>query len=285
VARDGTAYVAWNEIKSTSRSRILLARSTDGGRSWSPSKTVASLPTQAFVPALAIARNGTLGVSWDDFRNDRAGDKKLITDVFFAHSHDRGETWTEAHLAGSFDTLTAPPTGSTGIQGRFLGDYQALVPIGNDFGAIFAQARPKASAGPSDVFFGRLARHAAGPGPPRPPTAGTLQLTVRPRTTASRRRTTFRFRVRRGRGARARSVGGARIRFAGRTATTTADGKATISRRLGRPGRVCARATAAGFEPGTACVVVRGAGCRPRARICQEGQSNRSQGRSLGGRR
>jgi hypothetical protein len=157
LAADGTAYVVWNEIRSTRSARILISRSRDRGRTWSRPGTVARLGSQAFVPNVAVMPDGTVGVTFDDFRNDRPGDGKLSTDVWFRHSHDGGRSWRERHLAGAFDMLTAPRTSSTAIAGRFVGDYQGLVALPNGFGAVFAQAKPAARAGPSDVFFARVA--------------------------------------------------------------------------------------------------------------------------------
>lgn len=156
LGRDGTAYVVWNEIESESASRVSIVRSRDGGRTWSEPRTVAALRTQAFVPNVAVARHGTVGVTFDDFRRDRRGDRALTTDVWFRHSHDSGRTWRETHLGGPFDMLTASPTSSTQVAGRFVGDYQGLVALPRGFAALFAQARPQSRAGPSDVFFGRV---------------------------------------------------------------------------------------------------------------------------------
>jgi hypothetical protein len=165
LARDGTAYVVWNEIRSPRSARILISRSRDAGRTWTRPGTVARLGTQAFLPNVAVMADGTVGVSFDDFRNDRPGDGRLSTDVWFRHSHDGGRSWRERHLAGPFDMLTASRTSSTDIAGRFVGDYQGLVALPNGFGAVFAQAKPAARAGPSDVFFARVALRPTGPRP------------------------------------------------------------------------------------------------------------------------
>src|SRR5205807_7568411 len=102
-AADGTAYVAWNEIESTSSSKILFSRSTDHGASWTTPKPVKTLGTQAFVPSLAVSGDGTVGVTYYDFRNDRPKDDRMTTDVWFSFSRDHGEHWRETHLAGPFD--------------------------------------------------------------------------------------------------------------------------------------------------------------------------------------
>jgi hypothetical protein len=156
VARDGTAYVVWNEITSDRLSRVLIARSRDGGRSWSSPTAVARVTGQAFVPSVAVAPFGTVGVTWDDTRRDRAHDAQLTGDVWFAHSHDHGRSFRQTHVAGPFDLLTGPRTSSTSVAGRFIGDYQGMVALRKGFGAAFAQTRPRARFGPSDMFFARL---------------------------------------------------------------------------------------------------------------------------------
>ncbi len=156
VAPDGTAYVAWNEISSVASSVIDFSRSIDGGKTWSAPRAVAKVPAQAFIPTIAVDGDGTVGVTYDDFRNDVRGDKMLSTDVWFSHSHDGGQTWQEIHVAGPFDLLTGPETESSGVAGLFVGDYQALEGLSTGFVSAFAVTRPLARAGPSDVYVARM---------------------------------------------------------------------------------------------------------------------------------
>jgi hypothetical protein len=261
VGPDGTAYVAWNDIKSTTDSLIRLSRSTDGGRSWSAPRNVAEPPAQAFLPSLAVGADGTLGVTWDDFRNDVSGDGKLTTDVWFAHSHDDGATWSESHLAGPFDVLTASQTVSTEIAGRFVGDYQGLVALPSGFAGIFAQAKPQATAGPSDTFFARLSAGGAGGGPgsrgrgaagrgPR------IHLRVRPRRVRAGGLVRLVFRAYKLRGRKRIALRRVRITFAGRHARTSRHGRAVLRVRLHRTGLRRARGTRSGFRRGTVRVRV-----------------------------
>ena len=167
VGPDGSIYVAWNVIKSKSSSQILFSRSRTGGRTWSAPRALASVRTQAFLPSLAVAGDGTLGVTWDDLRNDRRGDGRLTTDVWFARSGNGGASWRQRHVAGPFDALTASPTDSTGVAGRFLGDYQGLAGLPRGLAAVFAQGKPQATRGGTDIFFARL--ETSRPPPRRPP--------------------------------------------------------------------------------------------------------------------
>jgi len=145
-------YVAWHLIDSASSSRILLAKSVDGGITWTNPVPVAVETTQAFKATVAVSPTGVIGVTYFDFRNDVPGDAQLTTDLWFRHSHDGGATWSEAHVAGPFDLRPAPSPG-----GFPLGDYFGLVPIGKkDFGATFVATITPAAQGVTDTFFARI---------------------------------------------------------------------------------------------------------------------------------
>ncbi len=155
VGSDGAAYVGWQDVNSTRSSRIMIARSTDGGAGWHVLRPVVRARTQAFMPSLAVTAGGVVGVTYYDFRRDKLCDcnqpnrTPLTTDVWFAHSHNGGRTWRERHLAGPFNMRSAPLAGGL----LFLGDYQGLARTPGGFAAVFSQAKPRAKAGKADVFF------------------------------------------------------------------------------------------------------------------------------------
>jgi hypothetical protein len=147
----GRLYVAWQDVRSSGSSRILLSTSR-GGRRWSPPRVVSRGAKRPFIPDLAVARDGTVGVRFYDLRRDRPGDAALTTDSLFRHSHDGGRHWREARLGGSFDLRTAPLC----LGGRYLGLYQALVAQRGGFATAFTRARAAAREGPTDIFFARI---------------------------------------------------------------------------------------------------------------------------------
>jgi hypothetical protein len=144
------AYVAYTKNRGRHRGRVLVAASNDGGRTWNRPRTVVRLSAQALHAAVAVAGDGTVGVTWYDFRNDERGDRALTTDYWFAYSRDHGRTWHRSHLAGPFDLRTSRPVG------RPVGAYQGLAGLPRGFAATFIQARPRARHGADDVFFARL---------------------------------------------------------------------------------------------------------------------------------
>jgi hypothetical protein len=144
--------VAWTDIASRHASRVLASRSTDGGRSWSRPVAVSRVSGQAIQASVAAAGDGTLGITWYDDRRDPGGSSAAWDfDVWFAFSRDGGRSWRRIHLAGPFDMNRSQPLEAVGRRG--VGDYQTLAGLPHGFAAVFAQARPPARIGASDVFF------------------------------------------------------------------------------------------------------------------------------------
>ena len=239
-APDGSVYVVYNEIQSSSQASILISASADGGRSWSRPRVVRALATQAFLPSVAVDRTGTVGVLWDAFRRESSGDGGLPTDAWFASSTDRGHTFHAVHVAGPFDARNASVTSSTDIEGRFLGDYQGLAALPSGFAALFAQAG--AVPDTSKIFFARIQN------------AG-LRLSVTPRRTIVGRLTRFRFVVL---GAGRHPLAGVVVRFDGRRVRTNRRGRATLSTRLRHVGRYHATAARRGLGSSSITVTARG---------------------------
>jgi hypothetical protein len=147
---DGHVYVSWEHPSSPSSGAIDVARSPDGGRTWS----VSSLPgvrSYAFEPSIAVNEHGTVGITWYDLRNDRSGDDALTADVWFANSDDAGASWRQTHVAGPTDLRTAPLAAHNRV-----GEYQGLAALPSGFAAIFTLAAPLAKDGPTDIFFARM---------------------------------------------------------------------------------------------------------------------------------
>jgi hypothetical protein len=101
----------------------------------------------AFVPSAAVRADGTIGVTYYDFRSNTSDRATLLTDYWLARSTDGGATWRESRVAGPFDLAIAPYAG-----GLFLGDYQSLVGIGNAFVPFYAAVNSGDLSNRTDVF-------------------------------------------------------------------------------------------------------------------------------------
>jgi hypothetical protein len=147
----GAVYVVWEDARFSGLQRegIAFAKSTDGGLTWSTPQQVNQVPsTQAFTPSVMVTSDGTVAVTYYDLRNATSSDlSNLATDYWIVQSHDGGATFSESHIAGSFNELAAPNAG-----GFFLGDYEGLGPVGTSFLPFFVQAVPGTAADPTNVF-------------------------------------------------------------------------------------------------------------------------------------
>jgi hypothetical protein len=87
----------------------------------------------AFIPSVSYRSDGTVGVTYYDFRGGAATASSLPTDYWLTRSGD-GIVWRETQIAGPFDLATAPIA-----EGLFVGDYQSLASYGEVFLPFFVQ--------------------------------------------------------------------------------------------------------------------------------------------------
>ena len=178
--RNGTLAAVWQDSRFSGGARdgIAFSRSTDGGLTWSVPVAINGVPSvPAFNPAVHVRDDGTIGVTYYDFRNNTATGATLPTDYWLTRSSD-GVTWREIHVAGSFDLDNAPVTNSPFAGGLFLGDYQGLTSIGALFVTLYAQTNTGDASNRTDIFstLANLATAALSGtmGQSAPPTAGAI---------------------------------------------------------------------------------------------------------------
>jgi len=161
----GTLYAVWQDARFSgfSHDEIAFAQSTDGGFTWSTPIRINQTPTdippgnrQAFTPSVHVDDDGTIGVTYYDFRNNTPDPTTLPTDYFAVHCHPAASDCTnpanwasEARLTdASFDMRQAPLA-----RGFFVGDYEGLASVGNDFATFFSQPH---DGDPASVFYRRV---------------------------------------------------------------------------------------------------------------------------------
>jgi hypothetical protein len=90
-------YAVWPDARYEHRTQILFSSSGDHGQTWTPAAVVGgnvdrgvNVKPNNFMPAIAVNRNGVIGVAWYDRRDspDNVGYY-----VRFAASRDGGKTW------------------------------------------------------------------------------------------------------------------------------------------------------------------------------------------------
>jgi len=150
--RSGNLYAVWEDARFSNfqYDDIAFSMSSDGGLTWSPpirvNRTPLNIPPlnrQAFQPSIGVLGDGTIGVSYYDFRLNDAN-PGLPTDYWLVQCHpsasapctEPGNWGSEVRLtSNSFDLEKCMvfPEGEF-----FLGDYVgSLVGSGNSFVATF----------------------------------------------------------------------------------------------------------------------------------------------------
>jgi hypothetical protein len=153
VAPNGTLYAVWQDSRFSGgvHDDIAFSQSTDGGFTWSPAVKVNQTThnAAAFTASVHVAADGTVGVTYYDFRNNTPA-AGAPTDYWLVHCHadcTLPGNWSETHVAGPFDMETAPFA-----RGFFVGDYEGLASVGNAFLPFFIQTNSGNTANRTDAF-------------------------------------------------------------------------------------------------------------------------------------
>jgi hypothetical protein len=157
----GALYVVWQDASFSGVDEIALSMSTDNGHTWSAPIKVNQTPRsptdanqQAFVDGVHVAADGTVAVTYYDFRNNDAS-PGVPTDYWIVHCHadcSNAANWVDENrlTASSFDIEQAPA--ARGPFGYFLGEYEGLTNIGNAFVPVFIAVNNGDPANRTDVF-------------------------------------------------------------------------------------------------------------------------------------
>lgn len=142
----GSIYIVWQDIRFRGVDEVAFSQSDDGGATWSTPIRVNQTPAssnplrqQAFVPSVEVAADGTVVVTYYDFRRDGRGPGETTDHwaVYCEENCNRRTSWANEQRLTTFpfDMLDAPVAG-----GHFLGDYVGLVAGGRRVYPVFGVA-------------------------------------------------------------------------------------------------------------------------------------------------
>jgi hypothetical protein len=163
---NGMLYAVWEDSRFSGFefNEAAFSQSDDGGLTWSTPVKVNQTPDigdlrgQALLPQVHVLPDGTVGVTFFDFRADDLEDDPLDTIYFLAHCHADVDdcsdeaNWADSPLNGPppFDLRVAPDA-----RGYFLGDYSGLSDIGSAFLAFFSMSN--SASDPATVYSSSVA--------------------------------------------------------------------------------------------------------------------------------
>jgi hypothetical protein len=139
----GHVYAVWQDARFSGFDQVAFSLSTDLGVTWSPPIKINRTPAtaenprrqQAFLPSVAVASDGTVVVTYYDFRHDDLTGE--LTDHWLIRCQtacaDPANWGNEVRLTEvSFDYLQAPFA-----NGAFIGDYVGLAAPGHAGRGVF----------------------------------------------------------------------------------------------------------------------------------------------------
>jgi hypothetical protein len=168
---NGTLYAVWMDARFSAPpfrwDSIAFTQSTNGGQTWSTPIRVNQTPqgsaqnSQAFTPSVHVLDDGTIAVSYYDFRNnDTEAPATLDTDHWVVHCHPAsGNCATAASWQDPEDEDRVTPTSfdireAPFARGYFLGDYVGLADANSDILSLFGSTD---GGGPSSIWLRRVA--------------------------------------------------------------------------------------------------------------------------------
>jgi hypothetical protein len=154
---DGTLYAVWQDgrFSGFAHDDVAFSMSSDGGRTWSTpirvnqTRAVPNLGNrQAHTPSVHVTDDGTVGVSYYDFRKNAPGNGTGTDHWLVSCDGGCGQAagWGgEVRIGTTFDIQQAPFA-----NGYFLGDYVGLDNIGDVFTPFFTRTT---SDDPASTYF------------------------------------------------------------------------------------------------------------------------------------
>jgi hypothetical protein len=168
----GDLYAVWQDARFDASGKgkgkrrhdsIAFAMSSDGGVTWTSPLKVNQTPTtepsgdqQAFTASVDVAQDGSIAVTYYDFRNNTSDAATLLTDYWTVHCHPPTSScatdpsaWSETRVTDApFDMSEAPDA-----FGWFVGDYEGLDSEGGSYLPFFSQTH---TDDPASIFFRRV---------------------------------------------------------------------------------------------------------------------------------
>jgi hypothetical protein len=186
--RRGTLYAMWGDREgspdpgcagtaSAANANVYVARSTDGGSTWSAPVLSHSNPakTDQFNQWIAVdPTNGILHAAWYDTRDDPG---RKATNIYYAHSTDGGATWVDEKR------VTSAPTDETAAPadlGNQYGDYNGLAVYQGSAHPVWTDRRTGSPGDREQIYTAGLSSLSVIPICLRHPKLCTLPIDMKP---------------------------------------------------------------------------------------------------------
>ena len=151
---NGAVYVAW-ATRTSSGGRIVVAKSADGGATWSsPTQVSTAAEGYAFFQGLDVAPNGRVDVGYQALKATSTttyGTGNATIDSFYVSSSNGGTTWS-APLKVSSASSDPAASAQNNLRRQFWGDYNTLASTNATALFIYTDTRHGQGCAAVDAF-------------------------------------------------------------------------------------------------------------------------------------
>jgi len=148
----GALYLTWEDGGgSYYAGNALVSISANAGRTWSAPVEVDGSSARAFTPMVAVAPDGTVGVSFGSFR--RSGDETSQWIATCSTGCTSSSSWTQVQVGGAQADGEFPMSTAPYARGLFLGDYSGFVADANGFHAAYGLPNVDNSQIGTDIWY------------------------------------------------------------------------------------------------------------------------------------
>jgi len=149
----GNLYIVWEDSRFSDNqfNEIAIAVSKDNGNTWSEPMKVNKHSKLCFSPTVKVNSSGVVGVTYYQLLENNPRSSFPVK-YFFRFSEDEATSFhkNEIAITEEFNMLNA-----LYVEGFFLGDYQSLFTIKNDFHPFFIKAS-NCKSSETDLFTTRI---------------------------------------------------------------------------------------------------------------------------------
>jgi hypothetical protein len=163
----GAVYAAFSDAASGS-GRIVVYKSTDGGRTWSRKFTSSAADGYAFFQGLDVAPSGRIDLGYQAQKAvnpSTYGTGNASIDSYYVSSSNGGTTWTASTKVSSASSDPAA-SAQNNLQRQFWGDYNTLVSSNANAWFIYTDSRNGVGCAAVDAYQHSV--DGSGPSAPKP---------------------------------------------------------------------------------------------------------------------
>ena len=149
----GAVYLAWSDLLGSTLGQMVVARSTDGARTWTTTQVGTARTGFAFFQGIDVAPNGRVDLGYQALKardTSTYGTGNATVASYYSSSTDGGVTWSRPTRVSAFSDPAA--SAQNNLERQFWGDYNSLVSSNGNAWFIYTDTRNGVGCAAVDAY-------------------------------------------------------------------------------------------------------------------------------------